>query len=146
MIRPGAPKDLQRIVDLGIEGLSRNPVDELLVSREKCTNITKEILSAATHFAWVSEIDGEVQGALMAYVSPMIAHERSEATIIMLYSRTGEGMQLLAEFVNWFMARPVLKMASFTGTGDEELDRRICRVLKHRYDFRDSVPFLHKVK
>lgn len=116
MIRKAVPADIPKAVEIAIEALSIDPYPQLVISRERVTTMVTECISSAAHFAWVSEIDGEVVGGLGALVTPMIFHERSEASVLLWYvRRPGDGMALMRQFRRWWEGRPLIKRITYTG-------------------------------
>lgn len=143
MIRKAKPSDLEAIVKLGIEALEIDAYEELLISPDKVRAVTKECISAAPHFVWVSEIAGEVVGVLGALVTPLMLHERSQATIVMWYCKAGgEGMKLLKEFMEWSKGRPMIKQVQYTG--ERRGNPKILQFMQRHYGFKDDVKFLYR--
>jgi hypothetical protein len=115
MIRPAAPKDIDIIVELGIESLNNDAYEELIISKEKVREVAIECVSSSSHFSWVSEIDGNVVGAVLAMVFPMQFYERSQCSVIMFYCRVPRsGGFLIRKLFKWYQSRPMLKMLEFT--------------------------------
>jgi len=114
VIRKAKPSDIGKIVELGIESLEKNdPYPELRISREKVKEMATEMVSGASHFAWVDEQDGEVVGAVCAYTSEILFHERKQADVLMYYARSpGGGGWLLKQLIRWWKGRPGIKMMS----------------------------------
>lgn len=144
MIRKATPSDLPSAVSLAIEALEIDSYDELLISRERVQSLANECISSPSHFAWVSEINGNVEGALLAFNSPMEFYERNSASILQWYCKNGDGMKLMSEFMSWFRSRPIIKQIQYTG--ERGADPRILEILKKRYGFRDDVPFLYLMR
>ena len=98
MIRKATPADIPKAIEIALEALAIDPYPELVVSQERVRAAVTECISSAAHFAWVSEIEGEVVGGIGALVTPMIFHERSQASILLWYCRTpGDGAALMRE-------------------------------------------------
>lgn len=144
MIRLAKPNDIDTVTALGIEALSLDAYDELLVSPERVRNLCVECVSSASHFAQVSETDGEITGALVVYNSPMELYERNSANILMWYDKNGNGMKLFAEFMSWFSGRRIIKQIQYMG--ERGGDPRILHILQKRYGFRDDVPHLYLMR
>jgi len=116
MIRKATPADIHKAVEIAIEALSIDPYPQLVISRERVTQAVRECISSSAHFAWVSEINGEIVGGLGALVTPMIFHERNQASILLWYCRTpGDGAALMRQFMRWCMGRPLIKQIQYTG-------------------------------
>lgn len=115
IIRKAVPSDINSIVELGIEALKLNPYPNTVIDKEKVYKNGIECITAACNFAWVSECDGVVTGAVCALIHPMLFHERKQATVIQFYCKdSGEGIKIIREFMKWARARPVIKMICFT--------------------------------
>lgn len=121
-----------------MEALSIDPYPELVISRERVTAAVTECISSASHFAWVSEIDGEIVGGLGALVTPMIFHERSQASVLLWYCRVpGDGAALMRQFIRWCRSRPVIKQVQYTG--ERGADWRVGALAK-RCGLRETLP------
>lgn len=144
MIRKAKPADIERLVELGVEALTVDAYDELVPSPDRILELSRECISSPAHFAWVSDVDGDVRGALVAYNSPMELYERNSANVLMWYCANGDGMKLMAEFIRWFRARPIIKQVQYTG--ERHGDPRILAILKKRYGFSSDVPFLYLMR
>lgn len=140
MIRKAVPSDIPGISSLAVEALSIDPYEELVINRDRVKDLARECVSSASHFSWVSEKDGELQGAMLAYNSPMEFYERNSAAVLMFYSPNGDGMKLLAEFMRWVKSKRIIKQVQFTW--ERKGDPRVLNVLKSRYGFKDDVPLL----
>jgi hypothetical protein len=129
MIRPAAPKDIDIIVELGIESLRNDAYDNLIIDREKVKDVAIECVSSASHFAWVSEIDGKVVGAVLAMAFPMQFYERKQCSVVMFYCRVPRsGGFLIRKLLRWYKSRPMLKMLEFTL--ERNMDPKIARFLE----------------
>lgn len=129
MIRKAVPADIPAIVALGIEALNIDPLEELLISPEKVKAMATECVSSANSFAWVCEIDGQVQGAVVALVHELMFYERKQASCIMFYCRArGWGLPLMRQFLCWARSRPAIKLIVFTL--ERNMDPRIGVLLK----------------
>lgn len=127
MIRKAIPADIPKAVEIAIEALSIDPYPELVISRERVTTMVTECISSAAHFAWVSEIDGEIVGGLGALVTPMIFHERNQASVLLWYCRRpGDGAALMRQFMRWCAGRPLIKQIQYTG--ERGADPRVGRL------------------
>lgn len=108
--------DVGAIIELGIESLEVNdPYPELRISRDKIRNMTIEIVSSASHFAWVDDRDGRIVGAVCALSHEMMFYERRQLSVVMFYCREpGGGGFMIRQLVKWFKTRPILKLCMFT--------------------------------
>ena len=131
MIRIARPSDINKIAELGEESLRNNGYDEwFVIDKEKIRQTTQECVSSAKHFAWVSEIDGEVVGAVGAMSFPLQFFEREQCSVVMFYCReAGDGGRLLKQLFRWYMSRPMLKRIEFTIDENMKNMDRIMRFL-----------------
>lgn len=142
MIRKAAPADIPKAVEIAIEALSIDPYPELVISRERVTAMVTECISSAAHFAWVSVIDGEIVGGLGALVTPLIFHERSQASVLLWYCRKPrDGAALMREFMKWCSGRPMIKQIQYTS--EKGSDPRIGKLIE-RHGFLEPIPFYLK--
>lgn len=111
MIREAKPSDVKAIVDLAVESVSRNPLP-VNIDREAMADTTREAISGASHFVWVSEIDGEVVGAVGAMSEKSFWYERQQCSVLLYYARVpGEGLKLIRKLAEWIKSRPTIKVA-----------------------------------
>lgn len=135
-IRPATLSDVDGIAALGLEALG-NP-DGLRVSREKVYEAARECISSRTNYAGVVVQDGEVVGALCAFVHELMFFERKQASVIQFYCKApGEGIKLIRDFLAWARSRPMIKMIAFTLECDA--DPRIGKLLQ-RLGFDEEMP------
>lgn len=129
MIRNAKPQDIPAIIELAVESVSNNPLP-VKISRDAMRETIQECLGPA-HFCMVSEVDGEVVGAVVACVQAGFWFERSQMSVLMWYSRkAGEGAKLLRELTRWMKSRATIKLAVFemepeTDPRMKELMRRL---------------------
>ena len=124
MIRPAAPKDIQALVELGVEALERDPVGA--VDRKDIEDTVKSAISGAQHFYMVSEIDGKVEGAVGALTQFFPFHRGRICQIAQFYCRPpakGDGIRMLRMLSKWADSRPGIRMlvASVELQEDERL-------------------------
>lgn len=129
MIREAKPRDIDAITRLGIESLEvNNSYPTLRIDPAKVRTMATELVSSASNFAWVSEKDGKVVGAVCGLVHDLMFYERKQLSVVMFYCREpGDGGLLIRKLVKWFHSRPVLKLCMFTLEPDA--DPRIGRFL-----------------
>jgi len=139
VIRRATHADLGTIVRLGIAALEHNALENMLISAEKVRCMAIETVSAAKHFAWVAEIDGEVRGAVIAVSHECMFYERQQATVVMFWcpGYPGHWLSLLRAFIRWADARPIIKMKAFAL--EHDADPRIQKVLS-RLGFDKALP------
>lgn len=144
MIRKARPDDLNAIVALALEALRIDAYEELVIDPERVRAMARECVSAATNFLWVSEIDGEIVGAIGALVTPNLFHERSCANVMMWYcKRPGDGVALMLAFLRWARSRPAIKMIQYTA--ERNADHRIGEFLE-RAGLRLRLPLYVQMK
>lgn len=112
MLRKAKPQDIPAIVDLAVESVTTvSPIEELVIDREAMAETARICLQPA-HFMWVSEIDGEVVGAVAAQVVPGFWFKKLQCSVLLHYSRVpGEWVKLMREFSRWVKSRSAIKMA-----------------------------------
>lgn len=128
MIRNATPADVEALVKLGISSLEKDPYEQLVISEERIRETAVTCISSSNHFSWVCEHEGEITGAVVAYVADMFFYERKQASVIMFYCLTpGEGIKLIREFLRWARKRPIIKIIEFTL--ERNADPRISKLL-----------------
>lgn len=112
IIRKAQTKDVDQIVALAVESVSRDPLP-VKIDRQAMADMVRQCLNPA-HFNWVTEKDGKVVAAAIALVQPGFWFQRLQASVIMYYSsEPGCGLPLLREFARWVKSRPAIKIAVF---------------------------------
>jgi hypothetical protein len=116
MIRNATPSDIKAITELGIESLEVNdPYPQLRIDPDKVKDMATDLVSSAANFAWVSEIDGCVVGAVCGLSHDLMFYERKQLSVVMFYCRVpGDGGRLIKKLVEWYYTRPILKLCVFT--------------------------------
>lgn len=111
MIRPATLADVSAVVDIAVESVSQDPLP-VKIDRDAMADTVKEAIAGASHFIWVSEIDGEVVAAVGAMSERSFWYERNQCSVMLYYTRVpGEGLKLLRELARWIKSRPVIKVA-----------------------------------
>lgn len=112
-LRRATHKDIDAIIELAIESVSKDPLP-VRIDRDAMRAMALEGLGP-THFLWVAEVDGKVEGAVGAYVQRGFWFERMQASVLLFYSRVpGAGAALIREFARWVKSRPAIKLAVFS--------------------------------
>lgn len=138
MIRKAKISDMDGIVQLGLEALNNDAYEKLVIDHEKLINVARTCISSATNFAYVCEKDGEIKGAVLALVHPMLFYRRSQATVVMFYCKEpGQGAKLIRVFLRWARNRPIIKMIVFTL--ESRADPRIGKLLD-RFGVHEELP------
>lgn len=131
MIRKAKPQDIPAIVDLAVESVTTiAPIPQLKIDREAMRD-TADLCLQPAHFAYVSEIDGEVVGAVVAQVLPGFWFQKTQASVLLHYSRVpGEWVKLMREFASWVKGRSNIKMAliELEDCHDEKVARFVRRL------------------
>lgn len=110
MIRKAKLDDVPAIIDLAVESVSINPIP-VKNDPDAMRETVIQCLQPA-HFLMVSEIDGEVVGALVACVQPSFWHHKLQCSVLMHYARRrGEWAKLMREFSRWARSRGGIKVA-----------------------------------
>jgi len=112
MIRKAKPQDLDAIVNLAVESVTTiDPIPQLKIDRVAMRETASLCLEPA-HFAWVSEINGEVVGAVVAQVCPGFWFEKLQLSVLLHYSQVpGEWVKLMRELSRWMKGRSGIKLA-----------------------------------
>lgn len=142
MIRKAVPDDLRAIVRLGIESLNNNPLQGFIIDEDKVKQTAIDCISSPSNFAWVSEIGGEVVGAVGAMVFPFQFFQKKQCSIVMFYCKvSGDGGRLLKKVVNWYKSRSGLRMLelTFEKNIDQKEYNKIRRFLE-KLGLREALP------
>jgi len=134
MIRPATLHDVDAIFVIGM-----SEADEYRYLRADPDKIRKGIIqaiSAAKHFAWVSENDGGgIDGALIGLTSHNLWAKRQNCLVALWYSqKVGDGKKLLQVFKTWVRGRLAIRVAGFVSDSDH-IDARAW-VLAERMGFK----------
>ena len=126
-IRKATPKDIDAIVELAVESVSRDPLP-VRIDRDAMRAMALECMGPA-HFAWVAEVDGKVEGCVGALVQRGFWFDRMQASVLLFYTRVpGAGAALIREFARWVKSRPSIKLALFSL--EHNADPRIGKFLR----------------
>lgn len=112
MLRPAKPQDIDAIVRLAVESVTTvSPIEELVIDEQAMAETARQCLQPA-HFMWVSEVDGEVVGALAAQVVPGFWFKKLQCSVLLHYATIpGEWVKLMREFARWVKSRSGIKLA-----------------------------------
>jgi len=136
MIRRATVADIPAIVDIAIESVSQNPIP-VKICRQAMIDTAKEAVGNNAHFVWVSEIEGEVVGAVCAVSQPSFWFERQQASVLLYYTKVpGEGIKLIRKMIEWAKSRPVIKVLVMEL--EPETDPRLIKILKRMGLSRES--------
>lgn len=143
MIREAKQTDIPDLIELAIEALSKDSYSELVISRNRVFQQVSSCVIPALNFAWVSECQGKIVGALGAAVAPQAFYEGNIAMVTMWYcKKSGDGMRLMREFLKWTETRKSINQVQYCG--ERKGDVRILKTLVDRYGFVIDVPFLYR--
>jgi len=110
-IRPAVLSDIPAIVDIAVESVSNDPLP-VKVDKGSMADTARDAIAGNQHFLWVSEVDGQVVGAVCAVSEKSFWYERQQCSVLLYYTRVpGEGIKLLRELARWIKSRPVIKVA-----------------------------------
>ena len=136
-IREAKTGDIPSIVRLGKLALEEDPIPRTIISTEKLKATAWECVHHTTNYAWVAEVDGEVQGAVCALLHQQQVYERMQASVVQFYcTAPGWGAKLIDHFLEWCQ-KPKIKCIAFTLEGNA--DPRIAKLLE-RKGFVESMP------
>jgi hypothetical protein len=103
--------DIPAMVELAVESVSRDPLP-VTVCRATMAETLRASVGNPQHFAWVTERDGAVIGAVVAQTFRGFWFMRRQCSVLMYFTREGGGcMPLLRELARWIKARPAIKLA-----------------------------------
>ena len=143
MIRAARPADIGELINLSLEALEIDAYEELRIDPGRVRFYVTEVVTAACNLFLVSEIDNEIVGGLAALITPNLFHERSQASILMWYCRSGgEGGFLMKRFLKWAQRRPMIKHIQWTS--ERKFDQRQVDFMLGR-GFKNDMIFLSKV-
>lgn len=118
--RPATVKDLDRIVELAVESVSRDPLP-VRIARDHMRETAAELIGKPQHFIWVAEHDGRVVACVAACCQVGFWFERQQCSVLLFYgARVARLLRILAD---WIKSRPVIKLAviEFEPGADERL-------------------------
>lgn len=131
MIRPATREDIPQFIPLAMEALSLQPYSTMVPSLAKVSALVDRAVGNVQDFVWVSEHDGQLQGALAALVEPLVLYERNQAQVVMWYCKhPGDGARLMRRFLAWLRTRPMIKQAVYSpeAFGDPRITELVQRM------------------
>lgn len=135
-IRRAKPSDIDAIVDIAVESVSRDPLP-VKVDRQAMRETAVTCLNPA-HFMWVAEQDGKVVAAVAACVQPSFWFEKLQCSVLLYYTRVpGAGLPLMREFACWVKSRSAIKLAVLEL--EPNTDPRLVKFLKRVGFTRESL-------
>lgn len=135
-IRRAKPSDIDAIVDIAVESVSRDPLP-VKVDRQAMRETAVTCLNPA-HFMWVAEQDGKVVAAVAACVQPSFWFEKLQCSVLLYYTRVpGAGLPLMREFARWVKSRSAIKLAVLEL--EPNTDPRLVKFLKRVGFTRESL-------
>lgn len=115
IVRAATLRDVEIVVELGIEALENDPYENMVISKERVRDMTKECISSNANFCWVAEYEGVVVAAVSAMVFDFMFYERKQCNVVQFWTRkSGAGIVLMREFLKWARKRRIIKMIIFT--------------------------------
>jgi hypothetical protein len=145
MIRPATLKDVDMVVELGLEALNDNAYENMRIDPKKVRKVAIECISGASNFCWVAETGGVVVAAVTVLVHEQLFYERSQASVVQFYSRghRGQGFSLIKQFLKWARGRRAIKLITFTL--EPGADPRIGKLLS-RLGLSNELPIYTEVR
>ena len=141
-IRHATIHDLKAVAALGIEALEKNPLPNMVISRDRVLDhATVCITDAGSYCAVVEDDDGQVVGALSALTHEMMFYERRQSSVLQCYCKLKPwGLWLIKDFLRWTRSRRVIKLITFTlDSADPEEQERFAHLLE-RVGFAPDLP------
>lgn len=107
--RKAKPGDVDAIVDLAVESVSRDALP-VTVDRDAMRDSAMRNLNPA-HFMWVTEFEGKIVAAVAAIVQPIFWGKGLQMSVLLYYSRVkGAGIKLLRNLAEWMKGRHGIKI------------------------------------
>lgn len=136
IFRQARANDADAIVALGVESVSRDPLP-VTIDRVAMRETFLSLVGKPMHFAWVAEVDGKVEAAVVACSQQGFWFTRQQCSVLLFYSRVkGAGLPLMRRFAEWVKGRPAIKLAVFEL--EPGVDPRILKALKRMGFARES--------
>jgi hypothetical protein len=108
--RKATPSDVDAIVDIAVESVSKDPLP-VKIDKDAMADTARTCLNPA-HFMWVAEQDGKVVAAMAACVQQGFWFHKLQCSVLLYYTRVpGAGLPLLREFAKWVKSRSAIKLA-----------------------------------
>lgn len=121
IVRKAKPTDTPGIEAMAQMWAIKYP--HLLVDQGRLRNAVRDCVSGARHFAEVVELDGEIRGATMVYVSDHLWAQRKQAHVVFWVSEVaGAGGRMLRDVIEWAEPRRSIRFIGICP--DLEIDRR----------------------
>ena len=109
MRRPAVITDRPALLRIAKALSSRYP---LKIDVAKVQALLTEAITKPHHFVQVLEVDGEIEGVLIALTSDSLWAERQNCNIVAWMSNVrGQGTWLLKDFIRWMEPRMGIKVA-----------------------------------
>lgn len=147
MIRPATIRDLDAVIELGLEALNTDPYEGLVISLERVRGVAHDCIAGSSHFCWVAETDGVVTGAVTVFVQDWSFYERKQASVVQFYCNGPSAghhlVALIKAMMEWADGRRIIKGIVFTL--EYNVDARIERLLE-RFGFSISLPVYMRLR
>lgn len=138
MIREAKQTDIPDLIPLAIEALKSDSYPELKIDRNRVfTQVTNCVIPKA-NFAYVSEHEGKIVGAMGAIIAPHAFYEGSQAIVVMWYCKKhGDGMKMMKAFLNWLKDKKSVNHIEYSLP--QSASRNMVRQL-HKLGFKTFTP------
>lgn len=122
IIRPATLSDRNAVLALAYEQAEKYPL--LRRDAPKMNELFTDVVSAARHYGFVAEQNGEVKGVLLAFTVNNAWAQRQSCGVMLWVSKIpGAGAEMLRQFRDWIKSRRAIKVAGFAP--DVDLDPRV---------------------
>ncbi|HWV16051.1 MAG TPA: hypothetical protein VN030_11540 [Cellvibrio sp.] len=126
MIRKATPQDIAQIIDLATPETQRYPY--LKANHDSIKRLVVECVSSANSFAFVSESETGISGAILALTHDNLwAQKQSSTVLAWICKGSGDGIRLLQEYSKWLDGRAAIRRGGFQF--DIDVDPKIYRVI-----------------
>lgn len=139
MIRAAKISDFDACYRIASQHFKRYPT--LTADKTAVMHLFRECASGARNFAFVSEVDGEIVGCLLAISYDHIwAQKQSSSVLLWSCEKSSDGIRLLRKYRQWLDSRPAIRRGGFQF--DIDIDARIYGALERCGFLRNGGCFL----
>jgi len=123
MIRPAKPSDIEHLITVGAQVLSKH-MDFLSPSEDRMRHLITECVSSAQNIALVSHSDdGTITGGALVITQPFAYAEKLHSQIIAIYAQEhGDGSQMTDFILEWFNKRKASLLLCYASPVASQLD------------------------
>ncbi len=127
MIREGTVQDITGLIELGKEAADLSPVYHgLEIDEQRVRRYVAMMIASKTHHVGVLEIDGRIEGALLAQISQMLWMKGRQAGDEFFYVRpayAGHASALVGQFVEWAQSKPNVNLVGLSTSFGKNIEK-----------------------